>query len=317
MDAPTYLAISGGIGGAKLSLGLSKILDADEIAFAVNTGDDFEHLGLHISPDVDTLVYSLSGEANTETGWGCRDETWSFMQALERLGGETWFQLGDRDLAMHVERTRSLAVGETLTDITNDLARALGVRHRILPMSDDPVRTVVITSNGPMDFQHYFVRDQCAPVVTGFEFEGANTAMAQPEILACLASPGLKGVIICPSNPFVSIDPILAVPGLRQSLRDCAAPVIAVSPVVGGEAIKGPTVKMMRELGLPNSAVWVASHYGDFLDGFILDTLDAELSTGIEAVVPAVTHTQTVMQTLEDRLELAQSCLAFLDQLNP
>ncbi len=309
MARKRYLAITGGVGGAKLALGLSKLLGRDQLAMAVNTGDDFRHLGLHISPDIDTLVYTLSGQCNPDSGWGRRDESWQCMDALEALGGETWFRLGDRDLAMHLERTRKLDAGETLTQVTAGLASSLGIQHRILPMSDDPVHTRVLTENGAMDFQHYFVRDRCEPVVEGVEFEGGDSARINPKIDRCLDDPALAGVILCPSNPFVSIDPILAVPGMRQRLAQCPAPVIAVSPVVGGAAIKGPTVKMMQELSLPNTASWVAGHYEDFLDGFVLDQEDAGLSEEIEALGMKVTVTQTVMESLDDRVMLARACL--------
>ena len=312
MEIPRYLAITGGVGGAKLVLGLSKLLDRDELAIIVNTGDDFQHLGLHISPDIDTLVYTLAGECNSDTGWGRRDESWQFMDALAALGGETWFRLGDRDLAMHIERTRRLQTGESLTRVTAGLASSLGIQHRILPMSDDPVHTRVLTENGAMDFQHYFVRDRCGPAVSGFAFEGADSARINPEIDQYLDDPALAGVILCPSNPFVSIDPILAVPGMRQRLVQCQAPVIAVSPVVGGSAIKGPTVKMMRELSIPNSASWVAGHYRDFLDGFVLDKQDAGLRGEIETLGMKVSVTQTVMESLDDRVKLARDCLDLL-----
>jgi len=315
MNESRYLAITGGVGGAKLALGLSQLLAADQLAMAVNTGDDFMHLGLHVSPDIDTLVYTLAGECNPDTGWGRRDETWHFMQALAGLGGETWFALGDRDLAMNVERTRRLANGQTLSQVTAALATSLGIGHSILPMSDDPVHTRVQTGQGLLDFQHYFVRDRCEPVVSGFEFEGAEKARVNPEIESLLDSPDLAGIILCPSNPFVSIDPILSLPGLRERLRACAAPVIAVSPVVGGSAIKGPTVKMMQELSVPNTATWVAEHYRDFLDGFILDEKDLGLKPDIEALGLAAHVTNTVMVTLEDRVNLAGSCLDFLQTL--
>ncbi|MGH8034041.1 MAG: 2-phospho-L-lactate transferase, partial [Lysobacterales bacterium] len=309
MARPRYLALTGGVGGAKLALGLSKLLPPGELAFVVNTGDDFTHLGLHISPDLDTLVYTLSGESNPETGWGRRAESWRFMEALEALGGETWFRLGDRDLAMHVERSRRLHTGETLTRVTAALASALGVGHTILPMSDEPVSTLVQTADGVMDFQHYFVRERCQPVVTGFEFRGADEARINPVILEWLDDPGLRGVILCPSNPFVSIDPILQVAGMRSHLSHCAARVIAVSPVVGGAAIKGPTVKMMHELSVPGSADWVAGHYRDVLQGFVLDQVDTGLRTTIAAMKLEVAVTQTVMNSLADRIHLARACL--------
>lgn len=316
MPNSRYLAITGGIGGAKLALGLSRLLEPGELAFVVNTGDDFSHLGLHVSPDIDTLVYTLAGESNEETGWGRRDETWQFMDALEGLGGETWFRLGDRDLAMNVERSRRLAAGESLATATVALAGALGVDHPVLPMSDDPVRTRVLTDEGELEFQHYFVRRQCQPKVTGCIYAGAEQARLQPRLAGWLADGALRGIVLCPSNPFLSIDPILAVPGLREGLRDCAAPVIAVSPVVGGQAIKGPTVKMMQELGVPNSAEWVAGHYLDFLDGFVLDAEDEALAPAIEASGLAVSVTQTVMRSLEDRVSLARDCIAFIGHLS-
>lgn len=309
MTVPRYLALTGGVGGAKLALGLSKLLPPGELAFLVNTGDDFTHLGLHISPDIDTLVYTLAGQSNLETGWGRSDETWNFMEALARLGGETWFQLGDRDLAMHVERTFRLKRGEPLSQITAALASALAIGHAILPMSDDPVATLVRTTDGLLDFQHYFVRERCAPVVTGFEFRGAQAARINPLVLECLNDPGLRGIIVCPSNPFVSIDPILNVGNLRQLLAQSTAPVIAVSPVIGGAAVKGPTVKMMRELGIPGTADWVAAHYRDFLDGFVLDQVDAGSRDAITATGLEVAVTQTLMISLDDRINLARVCL--------
>ena len=237
------------------------------------------------------------------------------MDALTALGGETWFSLGDRDLAMHIERTRRLATGESLTRVTAGLASSLGIEHRILPMSNDPVHTKVLTAGGVMDFQHYFVRERCKPVVSGFKFDGAERAGISPEIDRCLNDPALDGIILCPSNPFVSIDPILAVHGMRQRLVQCTAPVVAVSPLVGGAAIKGPTVKIMRELSLPNTASWVAGHYRDFLDGFVLDNQDVAFSDEVEALGMKVSVTQTVMETLDDRVKLAQICLDLLGQL--
>ena len=303
------LAVSGGVGGAKLALGLSRLLGPDELAFAVNTGDDFEHLGFEICPDIDTLTYTLAGLANPDTGWGRRDETWSFMESLEGLGGESWFRLGDKDLATHVERRRLLAGGASRTAVTAHLADAMGVRHPILPMSDDPVRTTVHTAEGALAFQHYFVRDRCAPSVTGFEFRGADAARPNPAILEWLED--ADGVVICPSNPFVSVDPLLAIPGMREALQS-AAPVVAVSPIVGGTAIKGPAAKMMQELDLPVRADQVAAHYGNLLDGFVLDQQDAELQSRI---TPSTIVAQTVMVTLRDRMDLAETVLEFIEAL--
>ena len=305
-----YLAITGGVGGAKLALGLSHVLGPEAVAFAVNTGDDFEHLGFSISPDIDTLTYTLADLANKKEGWGRADETWAFMAAMERLGGETWFRLGDRDLALHTFRSDLLRDGCTLTEVTGRIAERLGIRHQILPMTDQPVRTTVLSDNGPLSFQHYFVRDRCRPFVSGFEFQGAANAQLNPAIAKLL--PQLKGIIICPSNPFVSVDPLLSIGDTRALLTDLPVPVVAVSPIVGGQAIKGPTAKMMAELNMPSSAETIAAHYGELINGFILDEQDAELHGSLE--VPTVV-TQTVMVTLADRIALAQSTLEFLRAL--
>lgn len=315
-DAKRYVAITGGVGGAKLALGLIQLLGPDEITFIVNTGDDFEHLGLHISPDIDTLVYTLSGQSNTEAGWGRRGETWQFMQALKQFGGETWFNLGDLDLAMHVERTQRLRRGASLTDVTRELATSLGVEHAILPMSDAPVRTMIGTANGELAFQHYFVRDRCAPAVTGFRFDGAATAMPTAQIEAALDDPRLAGVIICPSNPFVSVDPVLAVPRLRERMERIRAPIVAISPIVAGTAIKGPTAKMMTELNIPSDAIAVARHYRELIDGFVLDSQDAALESAVAGLGVATVVTQTVMLTLADRQQLAADVLRFIERLN-
>jgi len=304
------LAITGGVGGAKLALGLAKRLDPTEVLFAVNTGDDFTHLGLEIAPDQDTLTYTLSGLANPELGWGRGDESWHAMETLARLGGETWFRLGDRDLALHLQRTSLLAGGATRTEAAAAIARALGIEHRIAPMSDDPVRTHVHTAEGTLAFQHYFVRDRCAPSVTGFSFEGIERARPNPLILEWLE--GATGIVICPSNPFVSVDPLLNLPGMRAALRRAPGPVVAVSPIVGGHAIKGPTAKMMQELQVPATAAQVAEHYGTLLDGFVLDEQDRDLDG---TLAPATIVAQTVMLTLADRVALADTVLEFIDAL--
>jgi LPPG:FO 2-phospho-L-lactate transferase len=312
MSEPRHvLALSGGIGGAKLALGLYRVLPPDALTVVANTGDDFEHLGLSVSPDLDTLLYTLAGLDNPETGWGRRDETWTFMQALEGLGGETWFKLGDGDLATHVERTRRLAAGESLSEVTDDFRRRLGIRARLLPMSDDRVRTRLLTGAGWLDFQDYFVRRECAPAVSEIAFAGADTARPQPAFLAALADEDLRAVVICPSNPFISIDPILALPGVREALRFCHAPVVAVSPIIGGQAVKGPTAKMMAERGLPVGAAAVARHYGDLLDGYVADAADMG---GIGDVGVPVTLTQSLMHTLADREALARAVLAAADR---
>ena len=300
------LALSGGIGGAKLALGLNRILPAGALTIVANTGDDFEHLGLAISPDIDTLLYTLAGLDNPELGWGRRDETWTFMKALESLGGETWFNLGDGDLATHVERTRRLAAGESLSQITDDFRRRLGISARLLPMTDDRVRTRLMTAAGWLDFQHYFVRQRCAPVIREIAFAGAAEARPQPEFLAALSDQNLRAVVICPSNPFISVDPILGLPGVRDALRSCGAPVVAVSPIIGGKAVKGPTAKMMAELALPVDAGAVARHYGDIIDFYVVDQTDADALCDLGL---PVAFTRTLMLSLEDREALARAVL--------
>lgn len=306
--AGRVLAISGGIGGAKLALGLYRTLAPDALTVVCNTGDDFTHLGLCVSPDVDTVLYTLAGLANREQGWGRAHETWSFMDALEGLGGETWFRLGDGDLALHVERTRRLAAGETPGAIIDDVRRRLGVSARIVPMSDDRVRTLVHTPDAVLAFQEYFVKLRCEPAVQRFEFAGADAAPPAPGALAALADDALQAVVICPSNPFISVDPLLALRGAREALQACRAPVVAVSPVIGGQAVKGPTAKMMRELGLPVSAAGVAAHYRGLLDGFVLDDADAALAATVD--VPCLV-TRTLMRSDADKQALAHEVLAF------
>ena len=303
----TVLALTGGVGGAKLALGLAKVLPPEEVAFVVNTGDDFEHLGLHISPDIDTLTYTLAGLADAANGWGRGDESWRCLETLGALGGETWFRLGDRDLALHLRRRTLLDQGIGLSAATAAIALSLGIEHAILPMSDDAVRTRVLTADGPLAFQHYFVRDRCEPVAQGFEFAGVNSAHLNPAI----AFDDVRLVVICPSNPFVSVDPILAVPGMRDALRDTEAPVVAVSPIVGGRAIKGPTAKMMRELGVPATTLQVAKHYAGLATHFVLDAVDAEAADAVAALGLETKVAQTVMRSLADRIALARTVLEF------
>ncbi len=301
------VALAGGVGGAKLAHGLALNLSPSELTIIVNTGDDFEHLGLHISPDLDTVMYTLAGLANPETGWGLAGETWNFLESLERLGGETWFRLGDRDLATHVERSRRLWAGATLTEVTAALCKALKVGPRILPMTDDIVQTRVQTAAGELEFQEYFVHQQCRPRVTGFRFAGLESATATDQVLAALASAGL--VVFCPSNPFVSLDPILNLPRVREGLA--AKPVVAVSPIVGGRAIKGPAAKMMDELRLEVSAVAVARHYAGLLRGFVVDRVDEALAPAMRESGLRVLVTDTIMKTAADRARLAGEVLHF------
>lgn len=309
--AGTVLALAGGVGGAKLARGLAAALDPGRLAIAVNTGDDFEHLGLPVSPDLDTVMYTLAGRANPETGWGVAGETWSFMAALADLGGETWFRLGDRDLATHILRRRMLADGRTLSEATAALCAALGIRHRIVPMSDSPVRTVVETDEGALPFQDYFVRRRCEPLVSGFRFAGIGEAAPAPDFAAALADAALEAVVICPSNPYVSVDPIVGLADVAAFLEHRSVPVVAISPIVGGAAIKGPAAKMMGELGAEVSALGIARHYGARIDGMVIDTVDAALAGEIRALGIAVRVAPTVMRDTDDSRALADEALAF------
>jgi LPPG:FO 2-phospho-L-lactate transferase len=310
--AGQVLALTGGIGGAKLVLGLQRVMRPGTLTVAVNTGDDFEHMGLAISPDVDTTLYTLAELADPERGWGRAQETWSFMQEIERLGGEIWFRLGDKDLAVHIERTRRLAQGERLESITEDFGRRLRLTTQVLPMTNDRVRTVVDTQEGPLGFQDYFVRRQCAPIVTAIGYEGAESASVIARAKALVRRADLMAIVICPSNPYLSVGPILAMPEWRALLAAARSPVVAVSPLIGNRAIKGPTVKIMRELGYDASPVTVARHYGELIDGFVLDHADAALAREIS--VP--THlASTLMLTLDAKECLAREVLNFAHSL--
>ena len=305
------LALSGGIGGAKLALGLTQAMPPEKLMIVGNIGDDFVHCGLHISPDLDTLMYTLSGKSDPEKGWGLARESWTVMRAMEEMGGETWFQLGDSDLATHLERTRRLSEGHSLSDITTDFCHKFGIASQIIPASNDSVRTIVETTEGDLSFQNYFVQNRCQPIATGFRFQGADKALPHPEFIEILQSPFLKAVLICPSNPFLSIDPILAVQGVREALQVCSVPVIAVSPIIGTDSVKGPTAKIMRELGLPISAIAVANYYHDFLDGFILDTQDEKEASEIQEMSISVKITEILMKDLATKTKLANTVLDF------
>jgi LPPG:FO 2-phospho-L-lactate transferase len=306
------VALAGGVGGAKLAAGLARVLPPEELVIAVNTGDDFEHLGLHVSPDLDTVMYTLAGIANPETGWGQADETWSFMGALSRLGGPDWFKLGDRDLATNVERTRRLRAGETLAAVTRDFCARLGVRHAVVPMSDDPVRTVVHTDRGALEFQHYFVRDRCEPRVERLEYRGAEGARPSAALREALGRSDLAGVLFCPSNPYLSIAPILAVPGVRDAIAGRA---VAVSPIIAGRAVKGPAAKIMEELGITPSALEIARYYRGIVRALVIDRADAALAASIEALGIHPVLDDTLMARDLDRERLARACLTVLEQV--
>lgn len=298
------VALAGGVGGAKLADGLARMLQPDALTVVVNTGDDFEHLGLRVSPDLDTVMYTLAGIANGETGWGRADESWHFMAALEALGGPTWFRLGDKDLATHVERTRRMNCGEPLSGVVHALCARLGVRHDVVPMSDEPVRTHVVTAEGTLEFQHYFVREQCRPRVRSLQYRGAEAARP----CAALKAISPQGVLICPSNPYLSVAPILAIPGMREQLRR-APSIVAVSPIVCGRALRGPAAKIMGELGLEPSPLEIARYYAGLIDVLVIDHADAGFASGIEALGIRAVATDILMRSTADRARLARSCL--------
>jgi LPPG:FO 2-phospho-L-lactate transferase len=301
------LALAGGVGGAKLADGLAQVLAPDELQLVVNTGDDFRHLQLDISPDLDTVMYTLAGIANPDTGWGQRAETWEFMAALERLGGPAWFRLGDRDLATHVERTRRLAAGETISEVTRDFCRRLGIRHEIVPMSDESVRTVVRTDSSELEFQRYFVELRCEPRARGVEYRGAADARPSEPLRGALSRLP-EGIIICPSNPFLSVAPILAVPGVRAALEACSN-VVAVSPIIAGRALKGPAAKLMSELGFEATAAGVARYYRGLVRHLVIDRADAALVPAIEALGMRAVPADAVMNSTADRARLASLCV--------
>ena len=311
----THLALSGGIGGAKLALGLEHIFNSPNLMIAGNTGDDFEHFGLFISPDLDTLLYTLSGKSDPERGWGLANETWSFMEAMEEIGGETWFQLGDRDLAIHLERTRRLNEGERLSSITSSFCKKFGVKSQIVPATDDSLKTLVKTPEGILSFQHYFVKDQCRSKILALQFEGSENAHPSFALGKALESSLLEMVVICPSNPFLSVDPILAIKGLKEKLKKCKARVIAVSPIVDGNAVKGPTANNMRDLGLTVSSFSIAKYYSDFIDGFILDKGDEKEINKIESLGLRVGLADTVMTDLKSKIKLAEDVIRFSETL--
>ncbi len=300
-------ALAGGVGGAKLAHGLAQLLPPEDLAVIVNTGDDFEHLGLYICPDLDTVCYTLAGLANPETGWGRADETWNAISNIERLGGPAWFRLGDNDLATHIERARRLKEGQMLSQITRDFCKAWNIGHTILPMSDSPVRTIVNTDEGELAFQEYFVRRRCEPRVTGFRFDGVEFAEPAPGVKEAIQS--ADAVMICPSNPWVSVDPILKIVGAIEKK------VVAVSPIIAGRTVKGPAAKMYAELGVEPSALAVANHYRSILRGFVLDNADLKYEPQVKELNIMTLTTDTLMNDVEDRARLARAALDFAGSL--
>lgn len=304
------VALSGGVGGAKLATGLAKIPDIKHLSIIANTADDFEHLGLPISPDIDTLLYNLSGLYNRQQGWGVADESWNFLEALGRLGGPQWFQLGDKDLATHIYRLNGLKQGQTLTQITKQLADALAIAADILPMTDSKVSTRVLTDDGWLAFQEYFVARQCKPKVFEVEFAGIEQAEISDEVSAAISQ--ADAIIGCPSNPFVSVAPILAVPAMQKLIKAQNIPVLMVSPIIAGQAVKGPAAKMMQEMQMQASAVAVAEHYQDFASHFVIDCADLESENKISQLGLNVLVTKTLMKTDNDKKDLAQAIINWL-----
>ena len=298
------VALAGGVGGAKLAHGLAQILAPEDLTIIVNTGDDFEHLGMYICPDLDTVCYTLGGLANPETGWGRVNETWNTISNIEKLGGPNWFRLGDQDIATHLERTRRMKEGQSLSQITMDFCTAWGIKHTVLPMTDSPVRTMVDTDEGELAFQEYFVHRHCEPRVKGFRFDGVNSAEPAPGAREAIDS--AEAIVICPSNPWVSVDPILRV------IQKINKPVIAVSPIIGGKTVKGPAAKMYLEFGIEPSALAVAEHYRNILAGFVLDSVDSEIESNIKQLGIRTLVTDTLMNNLTDRTRLAQDVLNFI-----
>jgi LPPG:FO 2-phospho-L-lactate transferase len=302
-------ALAGGVGGAKLAAGLRDELPPGDLSVVVNTADDFDLWGLRICPDLDTVMYTLAGISNPETGWGIAGETFESLNTLERYGENTWFKLGDRDLATHVLRTGRLRSGEALTRVTAGLSRALGIRSSVLPMSDDPVTTVLETPDGRLEFQEYFVRRGQKDEVLGVELRGIEDAVPTGAVLAAIS--GADAIVICPSNPVVSIGPILALPGVREALARSSAPKVAVSPIVGGRALKGPADRMLLSLGHEVSATGVARMYAGLVDGMVVDTIDEGERESIEAFGMRVLATGSVMRDAADRARLASETLEF------
>ncbi len=306
----TVVALAGQVGGAKLADGLYRLRGSD-LAVIVNTGDDYEQAGLAVSPDIDTILYTLSGIASPQAAWEPAGETFALHEMVRRLGGPDLPRLGDRSAAAPILRAEALRAGRRLTEVTRAFCERLGIAARVLPMTDDPVRTHVLTEEGAIPFPEYFMQHACEPRVTGFQYAGAEDARVSDEVIAALHASELEAVVLCPANPFHTLGPILAVPGMRELLRRRGAPVVAVSPIVGGKALKGSAGKMMTELGREVSARSIALEYRKLIDGFVIDAEDEALADGIRASGIAVTSAPTIMRSVEDRVALARAVLEF------
>lgn len=304
------VALAGGVGGAKLADGLSKCVSPQDLTVIVNTGDDFSHWGLNVSPDLDTVCYTLAGIANPDTGWGRLDESWEVHSGISSIGGEDWFRIGDKDLATHLERTNRLKKGLSLSQITNQFCSSWRVETRVLPMSDQPVPTMVDTvEHGEIAFQEYFVHQRCEPTVRKFRFAGIEAAQPAPGVLDAIDE--ADAIVICPSNPWVSIDPILAISGIKAALLK--KKVIAVSPIIAGQTIKGPAAKMFLEMGFESSSLAVAKHYENLISGFVLDKEDQMYASQLRNSAIKVLVTNTIMKNIKDRVQLAKDVLNFIE----
>ena len=308
------LALSGGVGGAKLCRGLDQITDKDELVIIANTGDDFLYLGFYICPDIDTLIYTLAGENNIETGWGRMDETWKAHNIMGDLGADNWFKLGDKDLEMHVYRSKEIQNGTSLTEITQKVSKIWNINSKILPMSNHSIKTIIESDIGTLSFQEYFVKKQCIPKVESITFK-QKKAKASQTLLDEMNDNNLTAIIFAPSNPYLSIDPILSLSEIKNFLRTTSTPVIAVSPVVDGQAVKGPTTKIMSELGVEPSAVSIAKHYDGLIDGLILDVLDQNLVSQVEDIGIRTKVMNTIMHNDQDKIQLAQAALDFAQEI--
>ena len=315
MAGEKIIALSGGVGGAKLCLGLHQICEPEELYFIANTGDDFLYLGFYISPDVDTLVYTLAGVNNTKTGWGRTDETWKTHNVLGELGADNWFKLGDKDLALHLYRSKALRNGEGLTSITQDIANRFHIKATVLPMSDHMIQTVIDTNKGLLSFQEYFVKQASKPKIKSISFK-SNNPEPTAEVTETLMDPDLKGIIICPSNPYLSIDPILSIEKIRRSIAESKKPRVAVSPLINGQSVKGPTTKIMDELGLKTNVLTIAQHYKDYVDGIVIDTSDQGYIGQIESMGIHVKLSNIMMNNDDDKKRVAEDVINFIDHIS-
>ena len=315
MSENNLIAISGGIGGAKLCYGLDQILEPGQLRVIANTGDDFLYLGFYISPDIDTLIYTLAEVNNKETGWGREDETWKTHNVLGELGADNWFKLGDKDLALHLHRSKALRNGETLTSITQDIAERFKLKTVILPMSDHIIQTVVDTDEGSMPFQEYFVKESTNPKVREISFESKHPETTK-EVLEAINDPELSGFLIAPSNPYLSVDPILSIDKIKQTIMQSNKPRVAVSPIIGGDSVKGPTAKIMEEMGLEVNVMTIANHYENLIDGLIIDNTDEEYIQAIESSGIKVKVSNILMNNNDDKTRLAEEAIEFLNELS-